>query len=483
MALFSLTSVAGFALLAYLATFVLLAVLRIATGVSIQRIGYFSLRHISFSPREGIRIDLRGLGLSLHRPTFTQPTWVSLVFTELKISLDPSTIDNPQVKSNGFLSRRASAPPSKDAPKPNRKKDRSQLWQKLTRTKERIKHLHRKIKWLRMIDIRADNTVLDIVGAGSVHISGFTAAVHTRRKLLDRTRLFRHKKDPLGEQRPAEWIFTFRSVLLGVGTNEPVEVLDGMSINIHGLIYDDKEGLRDTSIALKAGRLYIPVDDILQLQRRNRYLRTRAKEEARATTQAQSTKDPISPSSPLSPVAEISLEDVVHELDKPGSREASIVQTVADSKEFFSSILRGVQEIQVGLSFIRISKELESLRQANLPLIANLVTHELGIDLHRLQQNTPAHRMYFAKDDIAHQALLAAVSLSVTLDEDENRSHKLMYIPMATTTIRTTLPSKTMTLDQEQDIAERNKNILFANLVITSPSIDLVPQHMIRLIA
>jgi hypothetical protein len=486
MALINGTKVAGFLFLAYLSSFVLLAIIRIATGISVQRIGYFSLRHISFSPREGIRVDLRGLGLSLHRPTFAQPTWLSLVFTELKISLDPSAVDNPSSRSSGFLSFRPRTPQAqeKKAPKLKTHKDRSQLWQKLTQTKERIKRLHREIKWLRMVDIRADDTVFEVVGAGQVHVTGFTAAVHTRRKLLDRTRLFRHKKDPLGEQRPAEWIFTFRSVLLGVGANEPVEVLDGMTINIHGLIYHDREGLRDTSIALKAGRLYIPVDDILQFQRRNQRLRARAKEEARAFSALQrSSTSPASPTSPTSPVQEISLEDVVHELDNPGSREASIVQTVADSKEFFGSILRGVQEIQVGLSFIRISKELESLRQANLPLMANLVTHELGIDLHRLQNNTPAHRMYFARDDVAHQALLAAVSLSVTIDEDESKSHKLMYVPMATTTIRTTLPSKTMTLAQEQDISERNQNILFANLVVTSPSVDLVPQHIIRLLA
>ena len=185
----------------------------------------------------------------------------------------------------------------------------------------------------------------------------------------------------------------------------------------------------------------------------------------------------------MSPIEEISFEDVVDELDNPGSREAAIVQTVADSKEFFSSILRGVQEIQVGMSFIRVSKELDSLRQANLPLIANIVTHEIGIDLHRLDQGSPAHRMYFSREDVAHQALIAAVSISVTLDEDDTKSHKIMYVPMATTTIRTTLPSKTVSLSQEKDVTERNTNILFANLVITSPSVDLVPQHIIRMLA
>src|SRR5687767_7964817 len=88
------TSFAAVLLLVYLSSFVLLAIFRIVTGVSIQRIGYFSFRHISYTPREGLRIDLRGIGLSLHRPTFAQPSWVSLVFEELKITLDPATFEN-----------------------------------------------------------------------------------------------------------------------------------------------------------------------------------------------------------------------------------------------------------------------------------------------------------------------------------------------------------------------------------------------------
>ena len=478
MALINATSLAGVVLLLYLSSFVVLAILRIVTGISIQRVGYFSLRHISFTPREGLRIDLRGLGLSLHRPTFAQPTWVSLVFTELKVTLDPATIDNPSTKQRGLLSSHfaGGAGSQNEKPKPTgRKRGKSQLWQQLTDTKESIKRLHRKIKWLRTLDVSAVNTSLEIVGVGSVHVSSFTLAVHTRRKLLERTRLFRHKKDPQGDQKPAEWIFTVRSVLLGVGTREPVEVLDGMSINIHGLLYKDREGLRDTSIAVKAGRLYVPVDDLLHFSRRSKAMRRQSKE-ARAAS-------PQRAMSGLSPVEELSLEDVVSELESPGTREASIVQTVAESKEFFSSILRGVQEVQLGMSFIRVSKELDGLRQANLPLVANIVTHEIGIDLHRLDQSSPAHRMYFSREDVAHQALVAAVSISVSLDEDDTSSNRIVYVPMATTTIRTTLPSKTMSLSQERDVAERNTNILFANLVITSPSLDLVPQHLIRLLA
>jgi len=468
MALVNATSFAAVLLLLYLSSFVLLAVLRIATGVSIQRIGNFSLRHISYTPREGLRIDLRGLGLSLHRPTFAQPTWISLVLTELKVTVDPALLENPPGKpgaaEGGASNDNIQGAGHHGGPWSS---ERSRLWKKLTNIKERIKRIHRRINWLRVLDISAINTTAEVVGVGSVQISSFTMAVHTRRKLLDRGRLFRHKKDPMGDQKPAEWVFTIKSVFLAMGGREPVEILDNTSVNVHGLLYKDREGLRDTSVAVKAGRLYIPVDDILYFSNRSRSLSGQAKQSKAMT----------------SPADEISLEDVVEELNHPGSRAASIVQTVADSREFLSSVLHSVQEIQFGMSFVRISKEIQTLGQADQPLMANVVIHEIGIDLHRLEQNTPAHRMYFSHEDVAHQALVAAVSISASLDEDDSSANKIMYIPMATITIKTTLPAKTMSFAQERDVAERNTNVLFANLVVTSPSIDLVPQHLIQLLA
>ena len=469
MALINATSFAGFLVLVYLSSFVLLAVIRIASGISIQRFGLSSLRHISYTYKDGIRVDIRGLGFAIHRPTFSQPTWISLRLQELVVTLDPAAIQG--------------ATPKKDRSKPSSEdkddfsktrsntgslgpKEKGKLWRQLTSAKEHLKKIHDKIHWLRMLDIYATNTTLEVAGIGSLSIGSITLAVHTRRKMLDRGRLFRHKKDPTGGQKPAEWIFTTRSIFLGLSGREPIEILDGMSINVHGLLYQDKSGLRDTSIAVKVGRLHIPLDDLLEFKEKASLSPALANKKRTASHRR-----------------EISLDDVVEELERPGSREAAIVQTVADSKEFLGSVLRGVQEIQLGMSFIRISKEIESLRKANLPVIMNVVTHEIGIDLHRLSQNSPAHRMYFSRQDVAHQALVAAVSISVTLDEDDSNASRIVYIPMATTTIRTTLPSKTMTFTEQRDAAERNSNVFFANLVVTSPSVDLTPQHLIQLLA
>lgn len=478
MALFNPSSIAIAALLLYLSTFIVFAILRIATGISIQRVGYFGFRRIAYAPREGIWITIRGLGLSLHRPTFTQPTWVSVKVTELKINVNPAVLggsgssEAAREKDRQDAVKQSNGTPSSHGVPPGDPKDipasrtgRSQLWKKLTGVKESLKRLHRKIHLLRMVNIVALNTTLNIVEVGQLQVGALTVAVDTRRKTVDRNRLFRHKKDPSGDQRPAEWIFTIKSILFAVDGGESTEILDNFGLNIHGILYKEKEGLRDTSIALRLGKLHIPCDEILRASNKLKHLKAKTKQDHGVEDDG------------------IAFAEVVEELDQPGTREEAIVQTVADSKEFVSSILRGIQEIQVAMIFFRLSQELRPLSTAQSPVYLNLVTHEIGIDLHRLDPRTPVHRMYFSRGDVAHQALVAAISVSVTLDDGSGESGKLLYIPMATTTIKTTLPSKTIAFSDNKDAAERNANILFANLVMTSPSIDLEPKHLSQLLA
>src|ERR1700760_3706915 len=91
----------GLVVIGYLFTFVLFAVLRIVTGISIQRVGYSGFRRIAFSPRNGIKVNIRGVGLSIHRPTFALPTWCSLVITELVVTVDLNALGESHAKANG----------------------------------------------------------------------------------------------------------------------------------------------------------------------------------------------------------------------------------------------------------------------------------------------------------------------------------------------------------------------------------------------
>ncbi|KAL3478671.1 mitochondrial protein from FMP27-domain-containing protein [Aspergillus californicus] len=468
MTLFNPTTVLVGFLLLYLSSFLIFAIVRIATGISIQRIGYFSLRRIAYVPREGIQIELRGLGLSLHPPTFAQPTWLSLRLTDLKVTLDPSA----SAKARNTAGKSDSdEPQSQSEEEPSQRPDdtasgrRNRTWVALNRVKERVKRLHRQIHWLRLVDIVAVNTTISFVEAGTIQVGTLSLGVDTRRKMVDRGKVFRRRKGDSGELRPAEWIFNVHNVLLAVDGNEPIELLDHVGINIHGILHKSLDGLRDASIAFKIGRMHVPYDDLTLLVRR-------IKKSRKHSAQVDITE----------PDEDITFADLVEELDNPGTQDEAIVETVTASKEFAGSLLRGIHEIQVALSFFRLSRAIQPPSPGQSSVYLNVVSHEIGVDLHRMDQTSPAHRMYFQRNDIAHQALLAAISLSVSLDDSEGETDNILYIPMATTTIKTTLPSKIISSFDENNADERNTNILFANLVVTSPALDLEPHHVSRLL-
>ncbi|KAL2864526.1 FMP27 family protein [Aspergillus lucknowensis] len=471
MTLFNPTTVLVGFLLLYLSSFLIFAIVRIATGISIQRIGYFSLRRIAYVPVEGVQIELRGLGLSLHPPSFAQPTWLSLRLTDLKVTLDPSA---SRKRKNAVDKPDADELQSQSEEEPGQQQEgesetastrKNRTWITLNRIKDRVKRLHRKIQWLRLVDVVAVNTTISFLEAGQIQVGTLSLAVDTRRKLVNRGKVFRRKKGETGEPRPAEWVLNVNNVLLAVDGNEPIELLDHVGLNINGILCKGLDGLRDASLAFKIGRMHVPYDDLTLLVRRIKQSRT-----------------PPVRIYVTEPEDDVSFADFVEELDKPGSRNEAIVETVTAAKEFASSLLRGIQEIQVALSFFRLSRAIQPPSPAQSSVYLNVVSHELGVDLHRMDQTSPSHRTYFQRNDIAHQALLAAISLSVSLDDSSGETDNILYIPMATTTIKTTLPSKTLSSYDGNNAEERNTNILFANLVVTSPALDLEPQHVSRLL-
>lgn len=464
----SVSFLLGLAVLLYLSTFILFALLRIITGVSVQRVGYSGFRRIHFSLQDGIKVYIRGVGLSVHRPTFAQPTWLSLNITELQVVVDLREL-GANKKKDGQDAKHANGtttPANGSLPGPRHNENGSdeehgRTWKRLTEIKEKIKLLHRKIKWLRMIDLVLTGTSVTIQEVGTFRVERFTLSVDTRTRTVDRSRLFQHHQATKEKHTPAEWKSMVRNVLFTPGDQESTEILDYCTINAHGFLHKELDGLRDASIALKLGRLTIPYDDLDAAIERAKLCRSRT-----------------DPDVPSQNVPSISVNDVVEELDEPGSKNEKIVQTVSDSKEFVASILRGIQEIQLAVGFSGLSKRIKSLHTSEQQVYFNLAMKEVGLDVVRLDPKSPAHRMYFSSKDVAHQALLTAISISAGIDDGHEHPERMIYVPMITATAKTTLPSKTIQYATDSDATERNTNILFANLMCTSPSIDLDPKHL-----
>ena len=466
------------AILLYLSSFLLLAALRITTGVSIQRLGYLSLRRISYTLKDGIRIEIRSVGLLLHRPTFAQPTWLSLLLNELHVIIDPESLGRHDADTERVLDGDLTPSGLPDASRPDpthpgqdrgpdrdrvqMEAGRSQIWKEMTRIKEGIQRVHQKIYWLRLLDVVVRNATGTIQGVGEVQVGNLTVAVDLRQKLVDWTPLFHHDHPSPKTRRPAEWTFTVRSVFFKPNGKDALGILDHCSLSVHGFLRPDLNGLHRSTISLKCGRILIPQDDLLDAAQTIHRARTRhrAPEGLRPTT-----GPPI-------------VTDVMEELGMSGTREERILRTVSDSKEFVSSLLRGIEEVQLAMSFVRITKEIHDVRPSGQPLYLSISMKEVAMDLHRLDPRSPAHQMYFPSADVSHQALLAGIGFSIDLVDGHRAPERLVRVPMATVTVKTTLPSKTFNSLESTSAADRNANIMFANGVITSPSLDVDPRHL-----
>ncbi|EMR62756.1 hypothetical protein UCREL1_10307 [Eutypa lata UCREL1] len=479
MALLDPSFVLGIIVLVYLSSFVLFAVIRVLTGLSIQRLGYFSLRRLAYTPRDGINIKIRGLGLNLHRPTFSQPTWMSIKVKELAVTVDIKELERQKQdtvgpeKHDDATNSGARVDKTKGTPKnplPRRATfgpARSVVWKQLMRIKEKLKRLHRNVHWLRMVDVVAADTTVTIVDIGNVQLGSFTIALDTRRRMSDRARyFFQSGAEQKRQKHSAEWIVTLRSVLFTANGGESIEVLDSATLNVHGFLYEQLDGLRDAAIALKLGRVHVPYDDMQKCLDRFRKIKGR---QVTPYRHVESLK--------------VSIDEVIQEIDQPGSTDEDLMQTVSDSKEFVSSILRGIKEVQFAVSFVSLTKEVNRIKSTGSPLLLNASMKEVGIDLHRLDPKSPAHRMYFPSKDIAHEAQVVGLSISVGLDDGHGKPERVVYIPMATTTLKTTLPSKTVELSGDVSAEDRNANMLFGNSVVTEPSVDLDPKHLPILLA
>ncbi|CAI4219386.1 unnamed protein product [Parascedosporium putredinis] len=276
--------------------------------------------------------------------------------------------------------------------------------------------------------------------------------------MVDRARFFfAARADRKKQDQQAEWILTLKSVLFTAEGREPLEILDNATFNVNAYLTESLGSLRDMSIALKLGRVHIPYDDLVLSLNHYKRCRNAPPKVARPAIHKESSTGSV-----FGDFKEFQTDD-------------DLMETLANSKEFITALVKGIKEVQFAVSFVGLSKKIYA---AGDPLQLTASMKEVGIDLHRLDPKSPVHQMYFPSQDVAHEALAAALSVSIGLDDGQGKPERILYIPMATTTVRTTLPSKTVKLAKDGSPEERNANILFANSVVTSPSIDLDPRHL-----
>ena len=375
------TFLLGIIVLLYIASFVIFAIIRIVTGVSIQRLGYLSLKRINYEPKDGIRIEVRKLGLLFHRPTYAQPSWVSLVIGDSHIIIDVRK--KSEKSGDGDLSKRkgtavgskARNQTEEDNTKTRAEAKKPSFWEDTEKIKKTMQKLRRLLRYMKMLDIVFTNATLSVVDVGSVQISSTTISVDTRREAADRSRLFDHCKALKPQQKPIELIFTMRSVLLTPHEKEAKEILDHCIVNAYGVLEEGVDVILDSAMAVKFGRINVQFDEMLDCMKKLRDF-----------------KGPKGHRPKKSKLESLGI--LMEEMAMAGSRTERMAEAVMEWRVLLRTLLEGVKEVQFAIGHLVISKEVRSVQPAGKPLVMVAVMKELGMEVHRLDQKSPAHQMY-----------------------------------------------------------------------------------------
>jgi len=395
------TFLLGVVVLLYIASFVVFAIIRIVTGISIQRLGYLSLKRISYEPRDGIKIEVRKLGLLFHRPTYAQPSWVSLLIGDSQVTVDVSKRkqgkhwDGGVPRSNGddATTNRASHSEVNEAVNLPKEPPKPPFWENTEKIRKLMRSLRRMLRYMKLVDVVFTNATVAVVDVGSIQIDSTTISVDTRRDAADRSRLFDHCKELRRDQKPLELMFTMKNALFTPHKKESREILDHCIINAYGVIEDGVDSILDSAMAMKLGRVNVHLDELLNCKEKMIDLKgpDRLKPKKRKLE---------------------SLGTLMEEMAVAGSRTERMAEAVMEWRVLLRTLLEGIKEVQFAVGHLCISKELQSVQPAGKPLTMVAVMKELGMDVHRLDQKSPAHQMYDIYSNLITNWLIVVSGIS-----------------------------------------------------------------------
>ncbi|KAK9369833.1 golgi-body localization protein domain-containing protein [Lipomyces kononenkoae] len=444
--------------LTHLVAFVVFAFIRIFTGVSIQRLGYFSLRHISFTLKAGIQVDIRRVELNFHRPSFSRPSWMTLAISDSSVYFD--TDYDAQSNATSAISPLPTPKPQPSLRSPNSGSERL-LEGFLARASKLICRVHQLLPYLRLVDISIRNSSLITEDLGTIRIRSIALHADVISRNAQLPHFFSISSEHHDWNRDMDvavsWKFTVKDIFYSHGMTSADQVLDLFQFDLHEIF--SKETLRpvDVALSVRVGNLTFPYDSFSAM-----HAKTQATGRPLLYRGASSMSYFVSPPSSRRP-----------------SEDDSYIKEQADVAYALLNVVREVRvhAAKIGIYKFTPSSCSQAATKAD-PIYFSLATKDFTIDLRRLSSNSPGHRMYFGPNDVSHQAILTAISIAVELNDcASGRQDELLYIPMVTMTATTNFIRKSIQIFTREE-TDRNSSLLKGSLTISSPSVDIHAWHL-----
>uniref|UniRef100_A0A060SXZ0 ARAD1A12738p n=1 Tax=Blastobotrys adeninivorans TaxID=409370 RepID=A0A060SXZ0_BLAAD len=454
----------GYLLIIYLCSFLVLAIIRILTGVSIKRLGYFSLRHVSFSPKPGIHVSIGAIGLSFHRPSVARPGWLHVYCSNTDVSLDSKIVLHP-----GFEMFSKESDSSKHKKSFDNCTEIDGDWA-IAPPKTTLFYLTRFIlRYNKYLEIIATSTAVTYTDIASIVVGSLSFKVDLRdiRNRQHNTTfvgtLDTHKFKQ-GEI-SAYCRLMCQDFYISKRFDDPTprEFLDYLGVDITGVLGTNDLSIKDISLALKLGHALMLVDKAEHVMKAVKNVRQQIADEEHINLDEEPTS-----TGPASPTlsAQSSPPALLTETDK---RNLSKIGTI---------LVRVVKEVEFRVGYFGVSGWDVTSPDGAQTMSFQGGAKDLVLDLRRLNPQSPGFKLFFNDNDTAHQAIFSMSSLSLGAGAGDGEAQReMLYVPMSSVISKTNVFSKTIQFVEAEN-ASANQSIFRAYANIVSPTVDVEARHV-----
>ncbi|BFZ54128.1 Protein SABRE [Savitreella phatthalungensis] len=417
-----LVAVAATALIAVHAILYLICVL---TGIRVGRLGFLSLRHVEIKSQPGVVVRIGTVGFRLHRPTISQPSWVTLVVSKTEVSV---ALDELQQRNR----------PSK-AGRPETSYDTAPYGQKIANLKAKMKKLvgHMSHLPLHLVDISISNTVLVLRNVAKVELGTLNLRLSQRR--AGATETYDTGSKIIDNSRGIELVAAFLKLFISVDGGERHEITDLTLVNLWAA-YGGEFGVHDVGVSVKMSKVDLPLDSVLEVLPRLK--------QTRLELQSADDAEP-------------------KHAARDSSEEAAILR-----REMLILLMDLVRDVQLHLGFLKVAYETTAVAPGGKAARLTFRSKDIVLDLNRLAKDSPDFRMLFdggLRHD-AHQAIITAISSTIHLQSDAVEQ-QIVGVPMLTVASKFSTAAW-LTRDRSIDL-DPNAHLVQLDTVITSPAVDV----------
>lgn len=441
----------------YLVTLVLFALLRLFTGVSIKRIGYFCVRHISWSPKQGVEVRIGRLGLKPHRPTVAEPGYVTFVLDNLEIVVDPS-----EIMKDKDASRPTEEPVTKEDDSSEEKSDEKEeddinceFLDGIPLIPTKNKRVFRFLRWL-LPRIDVFNFVIHSLSHVLVNVNTTVCTsaqifvdLRKTRNLkasnffgtLDGHQLKGDEEVPVNVKIGFTDMYTAESLV----DESPWQMLDDLRVDLTGVINLTDMKLKNVGSHIHAGRVQVDASFAREILNKIKAYRSYKSEND-------------------------SLEQFVNaDFTDPGK-----LFSPEDQRRLIKIskiLLHLVNRTQIAVGFVEVFKVPASCGADSSVVYLAASVKNVILNLSRMNPLSSGFRLLYEENDIAHQAIFTAASLNISLDNGFVQE-EILYIPLITNLSRGNIFSKTLHFAQEV-AGSYNQSTLRSRWTIHAPNVSV----------